>query len=361
MHWSDLPRDSLAVLRQGAVIPAHLLALDANRKLDVRRQRAMTRYYLDAGAGGVAVGVHSTQFAIRDVGLYEPVLELAMQAAREWEPLGGRRPLFMVAGLAGRTEQAVREARLARGLGYHAGLLSLAAMKGASEDELVAHCRAVAAEFPLVGFYLQPAVGGIHLSMDFWRRFAEIDNVVAIKMAPFHRYRTLDVIRGVVAARAEERITLYTGNDDHIVLDLLAPFRFVRDGQAVDVRIQGGLLGHWSVWTRAAVQLLDRVHAAVAAGQVPLDLLALDSQVTDCNAALFDVAHDFHGCIAGCHEILRRQGLLQGTWCLDPGEGLSAGQAAELSRVQEQYPHLMDDAFVAEHRERWLADAGNPR
>ena len=355
MNWTDLPSDSLAVLRRGAVIPAHLLALDGRRKLDVRRQRAMTRYYLDAGAGGVAVGVHSTQFAIRDVGLYEPVLELAMRTAQEWEPIGGRRPLFMVAGLAGRTEQAVREAGIARGLGYHAGLLSLAAMKGASEDELVAHCRAVAAVLPVVGFYLQPAVGGIHLPASFWRRFAEIDNVVAIKMAPFHRYRTLDVIRGVAAAQAEERVTLYTGNDDHIVLDLLAPFTFMREGRPVTVRIRGGLLGHWSVWTRAAVQLLDRIHAAVAEGSAPLELLALDSQVTDCNAALFDVAHDFHGCIAGCHEILRRQGLLEGTWCLDPHEGLSPGQAAELNRVQADYPHLTDDAFVRENRERWLA------
>jgi hypothetical protein len=354
MHWRDVPADALAVLRRGAVIPAHLLALDASRRLDERRQRALTRYYLDAGAGGVAVGVHSTQFAIRDVGLYRPVLELAMETARSWEPLGGRRPLFMVAGLAGRTDQALREAGIARELGYHGALLSLAALKGESEDALVAHCRAVAEVMPLVGFYLQPAVGGLHLPMTFWQRFAAIDNVVAIKMAPFNRYRTLDVIRGVIAAGAEDRITLYTGNDDHIVLDLLSPFTFMRDGHPVTVRIRGGLLGHWSVWTQAAVQLLGRIHAAIDAGHATPELLALDSQVTDCNSALFDVAHDFHGCIAGCHEVLRGQGLLEGTWCLDPAEGLSAGQAAELGRVQADYPHLVDDAFVAQHRDRWL-------
>jgi hypothetical protein len=355
MHWTDIPPESLAVLRRGSVIPAHLLALDGQRRLDTRRQRAMTRYYLDAGAGGVAVGVHSTQFAIRDVGLYRPVLELAMQAAREWEPIGGRRPLFMVAGLAGRTGQALREAELARGLGYHAALLSLAAMKGASEDELVAHCEQVAQAMPLVGFYLQPAVGGIHLPAAFWSRFARIDNVVAIKMAPFNRYRTLDVVRGVVAARAEQRVTLYTGNDDHIVLDLLAPFTFMRDGEPVTVRIRGGLLGHWSVWTKRAVELLERIHAAVADGAIAPGLLALDAQVTDCNSALFDVAHDFHGCIAGCHEVLRRQGLLEHIACLDPAEGLSPGQADELDRVRREYPHLVDDEFVALHRERWLA------
>jgi dihydrodipicolinate synthase/N-acetylneuraminate lyase len=355
MRIDDIPAPSLALLRKGTAIPAHLLALDGERRFDARRQRAMSRYYLDAGAGGLAVGVHSTQFAIREVGLYQPVLQLAIETARDWEPIGGRRPLFMVAGLAGKTAQAVREAGIARGLGYHAGLLSLAALQGASEDELIAHCEAVAAVMPLVGFYLQPAVGGIELPVGFWQRFAAIDNVVAIKMAPFNRYRTLDVLRGVVAARAEERVTLYTGNDDHIVLDLLAPFTFQRDGADVTVRIKGGLLGHWSVWTRRAVELLERIHAAVESGNVSADLLALDSQVTDCNSALFDVAHAFHGCIAGCHEILRRQGLLQGTWCLDPDEGLSPGQADELTRVHAAYPHLHDDEFVAANRERWLA------
>jgi hypothetical protein len=355
MHWSEIPADSMAGLRRGCAIPAHLLALDANRKLDARRQRALTRYYLDAGAGGVAVGVHSTQFAIRVVGLYTPVLELAMRTALEWEPLGGRRPLFMIAGVAGGTQQAVREAGIARGLGYHAALLSLGAMKDASEDELVAHCRAVAEVMPLVGFYLQTAVGGPTLSHSFWRRFASIPNALAIKVAPFHRYRTLDVVRGLVDAGAEERVFLYTGNDDHIVLDLLAPFTFMRDGKPVTVRIKGGLLGHWSVWTKPAVELLDRIHAAVLSGDITPELLALDAQVTDCNSALFDVAHEFHGCIAGCHEVLRRQGLLQGTWCLDAAEGLSPGQAAELDRVIANYPHLIDDDFVAAHRERWLA------
>jgi hypothetical protein len=355
MHYSEIPPASLALLKRGTVIPAHLLALDANRKVDERRQRAMSRYYLDAGAGGLAVGVHSTQFAIRDAGLYKPVLELAMQQALTWEPLDGKRPLFMIAGLAGSTAQAKAEAATACKLGYHAGLLSLAALKGASEDALIDHCRAIADVMPLVGFYLQPAVGGIHLPVGFWRRFAAIDNVVAIKMAPFDRYRTLDVLRGVVEAGAEARVTLYTGNDDHIVLDLLTPYRFMRDGKEVTVRIKGGLLGHWSVGTRRAVQLLAHIHDIASAASVPTELLTLDGQVTDCNAALFDVANDFRGCIAGCHEVLRRQGLLAGIWCLDPLEGLSPGQAAELTRVHDAYPDLHDDGFVAEHLKRWLS------
>ena len=353
MAASDV--DRLSELRraliEGLVIPAHPLALTDARRLDQRRQVALTRYYCDAGAGGIAVGVHTTQFAIRDVGFYRPVLELAMQSAMEWTR---KRPI-MIAGLAGRTEQAVSEAQLARDLGYHAGLLSLAALKGTGEDELIAHAQTIAREIPLVGFYLQPAVGGLVLPVSFWRRFAAIENVAAIKIAPFNRYRTFDVVRSVVEAGAADRITLYTGNDDHIVLDLLTPFTVVANGRETTVRIKGGLLGHWSVWVKKAVELLDRIHAADAANNVPADLLALDSQVTDCNAAIFDVANDFHGVIAGCHEILWRQGLLAGIWCLDPDETLGPGQKEEIDRVCAAYPHLNDDAFVRTNLERWLS------
>jgi hypothetical protein len=351
LHRSQLPPDISALLREGTVIPAQPLALTADRQFDPRRQRALTRYYVDAGVGGLAVGVHTTQFEIRDVGLYEPVLTEAINTARAWTD----RPLVMVAGVVGKTEQAVREAKTAVGLGYHAGLLSLAAMKGASLDEIVEHCRRVAAEIPLIGFYLQPAVGGLDLSAEFWRRFCQIDNVVAIKAAPFNRYRTLDVMRGLVEAGAEDRITLYTGNDDHIVLDLAVPFTVMRDGAPVTVRFRGGLLGHWSVWTHGAVRLFDRIKSAVAAGTVDDELLALDSRVTDCNSAFFDVANNFHGCIAGCHEVLRRQGLLEGIWCLNPAESLSPGQSEAIDRVCQFHSDLTDDAFVAQNLQRWLS------
>src|ERR1700704_2255148 len=267
MHHSEMKPEVRRLIAEGTVIPAHPLALDANRKLDVRHQRALTRYYLDAGAGGLAVGVHTTQFAIREVGLYRTVLELAMKSTAEWD----RRPVVMIAGVVGRTQQAIQEAQIARGLGYHAGLLSLAAMQGASEDELIAHAQTVAREMPLIGFYLQPAVGGIVLPTTFWRRFAAIDNVVAIKMAPFNRYRTLDVVRGVVEAGAVDCVTLYTGNDDHIIPDLVTPYVVTVKGASTTVRIKGGLLGHWSVWVKTAVDLLSRIHAAIESGPISPD------------------------------------------------------------------------------------------
>jgi dihydrodipicolinate synthetase family protein len=350
MHHSTMEPGVRRLIAQGTVIPAHPLALDEKRALDKMHQRALTRYYIDAGAGGLAVGVHTTQFAIRDVGLYAPVLELAAETAASWTT----KPLALVAGLAGPTQQAVSEARTALAIGYHAGLLSLAAMKSASEDEIIAHCEAVACEIPLVGFYLQPAVGGVILSSDFWRRFAAIDNVIAIKMAPFNRYRTLDVLRGVCAAGALDRVTLYTGNDDHILLDLTLPFDLRDQGVTTRVHIKGGLLGHWSVWTASAVKQFEMCRAAQGKGAVSDDLLALDARVTDCNSAFFDVANNFHGCIAGCHEVLRRQGLLEGIWCLDPAEGLSPGQAREIDRVSREHKDLADDAFVAANRQRWL-------
>jgi Dihydrodipicolinate synthetase family len=351
LHHSQLPPEILSMIRRGVAIPAHPLALDAERRFDRRRQRALTRYYVDSGVGGLAVGVHTTQFAIREIGLYEPVLAAAMEDSKAWAD----RPLVMVAGICGKTEQAVTEAQTAVRLGYHAGVLSLSALKGASTDEIIAHCRRVAEEIPLVGFYLQPAVGGMSLDAAFWEQFAAIENVIAIKVAPFNRYRTLDVVRGVVAARAEERVTLYTGNDDHIVLDLVTPFTAMRDGMPVTVRFKGGLLGHWSVWTRNAVRMLDQLQKAVEAGPLAPEILALDARVTDCNSAFFDVAHEFHGCIAGCHEILRRQGLLEGIWCIDPHEGLSPGQLEEIDRVSRDHADLSDDSFVAENLHRWLA------
>ncbi|MFA7666079.1 MAG: dihydrodipicolinate synthase family protein [Burkholderiaceae bacterium] len=353
LHRTDLPADVLSLLAEGAVIPAHPLALNARREFDPVRQRALTRYYIDAGAGGLAVGVHTTQFAIRQHGLYERVLACAMEARQAWTD----RPMVMIAGLCGDTAQAASEARIAVGLGYHAGLLSLAALAGAPEDLLIEHCEQVAREIPLVGFYLQTAVGGPVLSSDFWRRFASIPNALAIKVAPFNRYRTLDVVRGVVAAGAEERVFLYTGNDDHIVLDLALPFTAMRDREPVTVRFRGGLLGHWSVWTAGAVSMLQTIRSQLAAsnGQPSTELLALDSRVTDCNAAFFDVANDFAGCIAGCHEVLRRQGLLEGIWCLDPNEQMSPGQKEEIDRVYAEHPDLSDDEFVRANLARWLS------
>ena len=336
--------DLRARLQRGLAIPAHPLALTAQRGLDERHQRGLTRYYIAAGAGGLAVGVHTTQFAIRDpkIGLFKPVLELAAEEMNRAE-----QPLLRIAGVCGQTTQAVGEAVLLRELGYHAALLSLGALRTADEEELIAHCRAVAEVTPVVGFYLQPSVGGHALPYGFWRRFAEIENVVAIKIAPFNRYQTQDVVRAVIDAGRDD-IALYTGNDDNIIPDLLTPFCF----GGKERRIVGGLLGHWSVWTKQAVTLLERCRQADATPE----LLRLGGEITDSNAAFFDAANGFRGCLAGLHEVLRRQGLMEALWCLDEDETLSPGQLAEIDRVYRLYPHLNDDAFVASHRDEWLRD-----
>jgi dihydrodipicolinate synthase/N-acetylneuraminate lyase len=341
-----------ASLSAGVVIPAHPLALTAERKLDERHQRALTRYYIDAGAGGIAVGVHTTQFAIRraEYGLFRPVLELAAETARA--SLGDeRRPYALIAGAVGDTAQAVAEAEIAASLGYDLVLLGLGALRDASNAALIAHCRAVAEVLPVFGFYLQPAVGGRVLGYGFWRAFAEIERVWAIKIAPFNRYQTLDVVRAV-ADTGRHDIALYTGNDDAIVPDLVTPIPVGAGGASR--RIVGGLLGQWAVWTHAAVHLLDRVHRVRDYGAAELALLAEGAALTDANGAIFDAANGFAGCIPGIHEILRRQGLLRGTWCLDPHETLSAGQAEEIDRVCGMHPSLNDDRFVQERLERWL-------
>jgi dihydrodipicolinate synthase/N-acetylneuraminate lyase len=362
------------ILQRGVVIPASPLALDSERQIDERRQRAVWRYYSAAGAGGVAVGVHTTQFAIRDprFGLFAPLLDLAQD---EFDRLDRSReePLWRITGLCGPTTQAVWEANLARDLGFHAGLLSLGQLQDANEDALLTHCRTVSEVLPVFGFYLQPAVGGRVLSYAFWRELATIDGLIAIKIAPFNRYQTLDVVRAVVDSGRDD-VALYTGNDDNIVVDLLTTWRFPRGDQVVERRIVGGLLGHWAVWTRTACELLQRCHGITTPTNVDarraasrshwdggrqnasevLDLLRLGAAVTDMNAAIFDAANHYCGCIPGIHEVLRRQGLLADTRCLDPRETLSPHQADEITRVSRHYPELVDDRFVAQHLDEWL-------
>ena len=345
-----------STLARGLVIPAHPLALDNAGRFDERHQRALTRYYVAAGAGGLAVGVHTTQFAIRDarIGLFEPVLALARE---EMDHADRSRsvPLVRIGGICGRTDQALGEADILTRHAYHAGLLSLAALADASDAELIAHCEAVAERLPVVGFYLQSSVGGRPLAYAFWRRFVDIPNVVAIKIAPFNRYQTLDVVRAL-ADSGRQDVVLYTGNDDNIVGDLITPFRFSGSKGPVERRIVGGLLGHWAVWTQRAVCLLDECRAASAQEHVPATLLRTGTEVTDANAAFFDAANGFAGCIAGINEVLRRQGLVTSARCLDPREGLSPGQAKDIDRVYSAYPHLSDDIFVADHLADWLRD-----
>lgn len=343
----DLRKHLLA----GQVIPALPLALDSRRRWSERHQRALVRYYLAAGAGGIAVGVHSTQFEIREPkhALYEPVLTLAAETVRAEASTSSKTPL-LVAGVCGRTRQALGEARFAREAGYHAGLLSLGAWSDQPERAILRHCRQVAKEIPLIGFYLQVAVGGRAFSYRFWREFAEIPELVAIKIAPFNRYRTIDVVRAI-AASGRKDVALYTGNDDNIIADLLTDFRL----EGTNVRIVGGLLGQWAVWTERAVRLHADIQKArrVRTG-LSHDWLAKNAQLTDANAAVFDVANSFAGCIAGINEVLRRQGLLSSAACLNPKERLSPGQADEITRVARAYPWLVDDAFVARHRDKWL-------
>jgi dihydrodipicolinate synthase/N-acetylneuraminate lyase len=351
---ADSDRDALrAHLQRGVVLPAHPLALTAARALDERRQRALTRYYVDAGAGGIAVGVHTTQFAIREPrhALLRPVLELAAETART-STMHRRGEFALVAGAVGATRQAVAEVELAASLGYDMVLLGLGALASASEAEVLRHCRAVAEVLPVFGFYLQPAVGGRVLSYAFWRQLAELPRVWAIKIAPFNRYRTLDVVRAVADAGRDD-LALYTGNDDSILHDLLTPFPTGTPARPTVRRIVGGLLGQWAVWTHAAVELLHRAQSE-RGDALDASWLADNAALTDANGAIFDAAHDFAGCIPGIHEVLRRQGLLAGTWCLDPAETLSPGQAEEIDRVCQRYPQLTDDAFVAEHLDRWM-------
>ncbi|NOY37313.1 MAG: dihydrodipicolinate synthase family protein [Chlorobi bacterium] len=354
MKLPELNNNVSKVLNEGVVIPAFPLALDKNRKLDEHRQRALARYYLDAGAGGIAVAVHTTQFEIRSpkIELFRPVIEIAKEELDRFMARTNK-TIIRIAGITGKTEQAVREAGLVSDLGYDAGLLSLSAFAEASNEEILQHCRNIAEIIPLIGFYLQPAVGGRKLDVDFWRDFSGIENVVAIKIAPFNRYQTLDVIRGVAESGRADKIALYTGNDDNIVADLLTEYRFKAGSEIIRKRIVGGLLGHWAVWTKKAVDLLNEIHKVSSVNEFD-NLLSTGIQITDCNAAFFDVINNFKGCIVGLHEVLRRQGLLEGLWTLNKNEILSPAQKAEIDRVYLAYPELNDDDFVAKNLDEWL-------
>ena len=344
------------LLQRGVVIPAHPLALTSNRKLDERRQRGLSRYYIASGVGGLAVGVHTTQFEIRNPGidLFEPVLALAAEEMNRADETRDE-PLLKIAGICGDTKQATSEATVATSLGYQMGLLNVAMLKSMSEDELIAHCQTVSEIIPLFGFYLNPDIGGRELPYSFWRRFCEIENVAAIKIAPFDRYQTLEVIRAVIESGRDD-IALYTGNDDNIILDLASPFRFQHAGKTITRYIIGGLLGHWAVWTKKGSEHLAACHVAhQQQDNFPLELIHLNTEVTDCNAAFFDAANKFQGCVPGIHQVLYKQGLLEGIWCLNPNQTLGPGQEKEIDRVYAAYPYLNDDLFVKEHIDTWLA------
>jgi dihydrodipicolinate synthase/N-acetylneuraminate lyase len=352
---NTIPNDIITSLNNGIVIPALPLALDSKRNLDERHQRALMRYYLDAGAGGIAVAVHTTQFAIRqpDIDLYSPLLEIANEEFNRFTSKS-KTPVIRIAGVIGKTDQALKEARLALQHGFHSVLLSVAAFRDSDNSNIIKHCRAISEIIPVIGFYLQPAVGGRKLDINFWREFASIENVIAIKIAPFNRYQTFDVVRGVIESGRADNIALYTGNDDNILVDLLTEYNISDGKKIISKRIAGGLLGHWAVWTHSAVKLLKDVHDGKFNNDIQRTL-ALSNQITDSNAAFFDAANNFAGCIVGLHEVLRRQGLLEGLWTLDRNEVLSPGQKEEIDRVYAAYPELNDDDFIAENIDRWLS------
>ena len=347
---------ALQKLHTGTVIPANPLALDENRNFDEKRQRAIVRYYLDAGVGGLAVAVHTTQFEIREPqhNLFERVLRVAKEEATAFEERTGE-TIVMVSGVCGKSEQAVAEAKIAKELGYDAVLLSPGGLNALSEEELLERTRAVAEVMPVIAFYLQTAVGGRVFSYDYWERLCEIDNVVAIKAAPFNRYYSLDVVRAAALSSRADEITLYTGNDDNIVLDLITTYKFTVNGKTYEKGFIGGLLGHWSVWTKTAVELFEKLREVRSMDCVPKEILTLAAEVTDTNAVFFDTANNFRGCIAGLHEVLRRQGLFRGTWCLNPDEKMSDGQLEEIDRVYRMYPHLADDDFIKANLDKWLS------
>jgi len=346
---------ALEILHNGTVIPANPLALNCERKFDERRQRAITRYYLDAGSGGIAVAVHTTQFEIRQPqhNLFEKVISVVSDEISDYEKINNK-VVVKVCGVCGQTEQAVSEARLAKKYGYDAVLLSPGGLNDFDEDYMIERTQAVAAIMPVIGFYLQPAVGGRYFSYNYWERLCSIDNIVAIKSAPFNRYATLDLVRSAALSKRSDEIALYTGNDDNIVIDLVTGYNFTENGKTYHKRFVGGLLGHWSVWTKKAVEMFETLRSAADNQDVPYRILELANEVTDSNAAFFDTANNFRGCIAGLHEVLRRQGLFEGTWCLNPDEKMSEGQMEEIDRVYRMYPHLNDDDFVKENLEKWL-------
>jgi hypothetical protein len=351
----DRHTKALELLHNGTVIPANPLALDANRQFDEKRQRVLTRYYLDAGAGGIAIAVHTTQFAIRDpkINLFEAVLKTAIDEIESFENKNNK-VIVRVAGVCGEAAQARKEAETAKKYGYDAVLLSPGGLGKLSEEEMLERTKAVAGVMPVIGFYLQPSVGGRIFTYSYWERLCEIDHVVAIKAASFNRYQTLDLVRAAALSSRSDKIALYTGNDDNFVIDLLTKYNFTSNGKVFEKRFVGGLLGHWSVWTKSAVDMFQMIKSAVNENKMTPELLTLAEETTDTNAAFFDVANGFAGCIAGLHEVLRRQGLMTGIWCLDPNEKLSPGQMEEIDRVYKMYPHLNDDTFVSQNLNRWL-------